>query len=77
MRLQVTPKHARDDDPGVVAALLECHARIRSFMEVAARLAALPDGTRHEDIVEAATGVASYFGEALPHHEADEEESDE
>lgn len=58
----------------VVDLLLECHARIRSFTELALRLASarsLPP----EEVAEAARSVRRYFQEALPLHALDEEES--
>jgi iron-sulfur cluster repair protein YtfE (RIC family) len=58
----------------IVDLLLECHARIRSFCELAVRLgevqAAAPD-----EIRDAAARVRRYFVEALPLHARDEEES--
>jgi iron-sulfur cluster repair protein YtfE (RIC family) len=57
----------------VVDLLLDCHARIRSFTALAARLAAeRPPAT---EVREAALGIRRYFVEALPLHARDEEES--
>jgi hemerythrin-like domain-containing protein len=58
----------------VVDLLLECHVRIRSFTELALRLASaerIPAG----EVAEAARSVRRYFSEALPLHALDEEES--
>lgn len=57
-----------------VALLLDCHARIRSFLALAARIpeADPPDAP---EVGDAAARVARYFGEALPLHARDEEES--
>lgn len=54
--------------------LLDCHARIRSFTQLAERLATTP-GLPPAEIVEAAEGVRRYFAEALALHAQDEEES--
>jgi iron-sulfur cluster repair protein YtfE (RIC family) len=59
--------------PGAGALLLECHARIRSFAELALQLATL-DAPAPE-ISDAAARVHRYFHEALPLHVADEEHS--
>lgn len=57
-----------------VDLLLECHDRIRSFLALARRIAeAGPGGA--EGVSEAADRVRRYFGEALPLHARDEEES--
>lgn len=58
----------------MTSALLDCHGRIRAVTAVAARLGsdAVADA---DETTEAATRVSRYFSEALPHHEADEEES--
>ncbi len=59
---------------GIVELLLECHARIRSFSELAVRLgeAAAPSPA---EVADAAARVRRYFVEALPLHARDEEES--
>ncbi|MEZ4395234.1 MAG: hemerythrin domain-containing protein [Polyangiales bacterium] len=58
---------------GLVDLLLACHARIRSFASMAERLGdpAPDDG----QVVAACDAVARYFGDALPLHARDEEES--
>ena len=58
----------------LVEALLECHDRIRTFLEIAGKLAATPEAPPAE-VREAAQRVRRYFAEALPRHVADEEES--
>jgi iron-sulfur cluster repair protein YtfE (RIC family) len=58
----------------VVDLLLECHARIRSFCDLAVRLAEASRPSPAE-IVDAAERVRRYFAEALPLHAQDEEES--
>lgn len=65
-----TPRPSED----VVDLLLECHARIRSFSELAVRLgeAASPSPA---EVADAAARVHRYFAEALPLHARDEEES--
>jgi len=57
-----------------VGLLLDCHARIRTFTELATRLAAAADADPAE-IRDAARRVRRYFDEALPLHAQDEEES--
>ena len=59
---------------GVVELLLECHGRIRSFLDLAARIGSV-EGLGVEEIGEAAGRVRRYFVEALPLHVEDEEES--
>lgn len=61
-------------DQDVVDLLLECHERIRSFCEVAVRIAEAPRPSAAE-IADAAERVRRYFVEALPLHARDEEES--
>lgn len=58
----------------VVDLLLDCHSRIRSFTELAVRLAAAA-GSPPAEVAEAAGRVRRYFAEALPLHALDEEES--
>jgi hypothetical protein len=59
---------------GIVDLLLDCHARIRSFSDLAIRLgeAAAPPPA---EVADAAARVVRYFGEALPLHARDEEDS--
>jgi hemerythrin-like domain-containing protein len=57
-----------------VDLLLECHARIRSFLALARRLAELGPSDP-ASVPEAAERVRRYFTEALPLHARDEEES--
>jgi iron-sulfur cluster repair protein YtfE (RIC family) len=58
----------------VVDALLDCHARIRAFTALAARLATSA-GAPPGEVREAAEGVHRYFALALPLHADDEERS--
>jgi iron-sulfur cluster repair protein YtfE (RIC family) len=61
--------------PGdAVGLLLECHARIRSFVALARRIAAARPDER-AGVPEAAHRVARYFSQALPLHALDEEQS--
>ncbi|MGH9519995.1 MAG: hemerythrin domain-containing protein [Terriglobales bacterium] len=62
-----------DTTSDAVALLLGCHARIRHFTQLAVRLAQ-PDASA-ELIPEAAAGVHRYYSQALPLHEADENDS--
>lgn len=59
---------------GAVAALLECHGRIREFIALARRLGEADEATPAE-VAEAAARVVRYFTQALPLHARDEEES--
>jgi hypothetical protein len=56
---------------GVVGGLLECHARIRTFTAIGARLAASTAAAG--EVAEAAARVERYFRVALPLHVDDEE----
>jgi hypothetical protein len=58
-------------EPTVAELLLECHARIRAFTQLAVQLPA-PDAPDAE-IADAAARVHRYFTQALPLHVADEE----
>lgn len=71
MFLSLGRSTAAPDD--VVALLLACHERIRSFVAIA-RLAATREAS-DEEVVQALARVERYFEEALPLHVADEEES--
>ena len=57
-----------------VDALVDCHERIRSFTDLALRLARTP-GLSAAEVGDAAARVHRYFAEALPLHARDEEES--
>jgi iron-sulfur cluster repair protein YtfE (RIC family) len=65
---------ARRETPDVVGALQQCHDRIRSFVALAAKLAAAPDAPPDE-VRDAAARIVKYFTEALPFHVADEDET--
>lgn len=71
MYVTIGKKNPKTD---LIDALLECHERIRTFIDVAQRIAASPNAPP-EEIREAATRVRRYFDEALPRHVADEEQS--
>ncbi len=64
----------RDESANLVDQLLECHSRIRHFVDLAHRVATLND-TSEEQIAEACAAIALYFQVALPLHVADEEHS--
>lgn len=72
MRFQVGRRP--DGVDSVESALLDCHGRIRDLTGLAVRLGSSSPAAADE-VVEAATRVMRYFSEALPRHEADEEES--
>ncbi len=59
---------------GIVELLLDCHARIRSFSDLAVRIAETR-GASPAEIADAAASVRRYFLEALPLHARDEEDS--
>ena len=59
---------------GIAELLLECHQRIRSFVDLAVRLAEVKDAPDAQ-IRDAARQVLRYFEEALPLHVQDEEQS--
>ncbi len=65
---------SRSPSEDIVDLLLECHARIRSFSDLAVRLGEV-QGAGPEEIQDAAGRVRRYFVEALPLHARDEEES--
>lgn len=64
------PKHAET----LVGLLLECHERIRRFSRLSVELSRRADLPEAE-VVDACARCERYFGEALPLHVADEEES--
>jgi hypothetical protein len=65
----------RDDATGEpVTALRACHDRIRRFLTIAGRVAST-EPSPAGDVAAAAAAVARYFGDALPLHEQDEDES--
>ncbi len=59
---------------GIVDLLLDCHARIRSFSELAVRLGEA-DAPSPAEVIDAAAQVQRYFVQALPLHARDEEET--
>lgn len=63
-----------EPDESVGGALLACHAKIRSFMRTAARLAS-DEPAAPADVASSAAALARYFTEALPRHARDEDES--
>ncbi len=65
---------ARPAEGDLVDLLLDCHQRIRTFTDLAARLAAAERPAAGE-VRDAAARVHRYFSEALPLHARDEEES--
>jgi hypothetical protein len=69
--LNIGPARPAED---IVDLLLDCHARIHSFSELAVRLGEAPAPPPAE-VADAAARVARYFDEALPLHARDEEES--
>jgi hemerythrin-like domain-containing protein len=70
LRFQSAP--ASDGPRDAFQLLLECHERIRTFTELAVKVARLPDVPAAER-VEAVTRVERYFTVALPLHVEDED----
>ncbi len=69
--------HPPQDAPAQSTALemlQGCHARIRHFMQLSHTLAEAVDALP-KDIAEAAASLTRYFSEALPLHEADENQT--
>ncbi|MCC7535006.1 MAG: hemerythrin domain-containing protein [Deltaproteobacteria bacterium] len=60
--------------PDALDELAACHARIRSFTQLAARLADGSDASP-QALAEAAASVARYYAVALPKHAEDEDRS--
>lgn len=71
MLVNIGPRKQPED---VVDLLIECHARIRSFTELARRLGSA-QGASADEVRDAAGRIRRYFTEALPRHVADEAES--
>lgn len=72
MPLQLGGGRAREPE-SLVALLAACHARIRSFAALGARV--VEPGHTEAVIRDACLSVSRYFGEALPLHVRDEEDS--
>jgi iron-sulfur cluster repair protein YtfE (RIC family) len=72
IRIGKGPKQTAPGD--VVDSLLDCHERIRRFIELAQAIAVRRELTGAE-LVEACARVERYFREALPLHVRDEEDS--
>ncbi len=73
VQLQTKPGD-RDSDSDPVALLIACHGRIRQNLRLAQRLvdAVSPSVT---DVTDAASALVRYFGQALPLHIVDEDET--
>lgn len=67
-------KKPRQEASELVALLLECHERIRRFISLA-RVAGERADLPPSELADACARVERYFGQALPLHVADEEES--
>jgi len=68
------PLHVRKGPLDLVDTMLECHGRIREFVEVARRIGSAR-GVPPAQIASAAADVQRYFRHGLPHHVEDEEKS--
>ena len=72
MLIQIgTPARQGED---IVSLLVECHGRVRTFASLFAALAHTPRAPESE-VRDAAARILRYFGQALPLHARDEEES--
>lgn len=74
--MRLTSIHGQSASPGSAPAtpaelLLDCHARIRHFVQLSRTLASNPQAT-DEEVADAAAALFRYFTLALPMHEADE-----
>lgn len=68
-------RRARPATTTVVAALGECHARIRGMLALARTITGAPDTLdARAELQDACARVERYFREALPLHVADEDE---
>lgn len=70
--LNRTPKidHGPTD---AIDFLLECHARIRRFCELARNVAAADETVPPNEVADATRRLLRYFGESLPMHALDED----
>lgn len=66
------PLNSRPDEGDPIDLMLACHVRIRSFSDMAGRLAAVR-GASEADVADGARRVHRYFSVALPLHVEDEE----
>ncbi len=57
----------------VVDRMLDCHVKIRHFIDLAKKLG--EDRIPAKEATEVAASIVRYFTQALPHHVADEEQS--
>ena len=68
------PLHVSRGPLDLVDTMLECHARIRSFVEVAKKIGTARESTPSQ-VASAAADVQRYFRHGLPLHVEDEEKS--
>ena len=71
MVVKIGEKRSTDS---VVGRLIDCHGRIRGFLEVVTSMGAAPE-MDSDEVKSAARDVRRYFSEALPRHVEDEEKS--
>lgn len=71
MLVKIGPRNPSED---LVDLMLECHQRIRSFIQLAER-AGRERGLPAGEVIDACQRVERYFAEALPLHVADEDHS--
>ena len=71
----ISPKTAGGSAPATpLQMLLACHAHIRHFVQLSRTLAGA-EGAPGSEIAEAAEAIHRYFSQALPLHEADENQT--
>jgi iron-sulfur cluster repair protein YtfE (RIC family) len=73
---RITPNPDKDATAtcSALEMLLGCHARIRHFVQLSRTLAGA-EGVAPKEVADAADAVFRYFNDALPLHEADENET--
>lgn len=73
MLVQLSQKPTPPRDPNeAIDLLVDCHARIRRFTEIAQRLATVPHAPDAQ-VVDAAASLRRYFEQAFPLHVIDED----
>ncbi len=73
LRTETPSRDPAHDETNVIGRLESCHARIRHFLDVAARL---PNADAPAaEVAEAAQNLARYFSVGFPLHAADEDDS--
>ena len=74
MLTKISSPQPSPGNSGALEMLLDCHVRIRHFVQLSHTLAHTRDASP-EQVAEAAGAIMRYFRQALPLHEADENET--